>query len=414
MPFGAPMTTSIPRNAQDSERAAWRFLVLMAVVAMLGDVSYEGARSISGRYLSLLGASATVVALTAGFGELAGSGLRVLTGWLADRTRAYWPLTILGYSTNLLAIPTLALCDAWQAAAVLVVLERIGKAIRSPSRAVLLSHAADRLGPGKTFGLDELLDQIGAVAGPLLLAGAMWLRAGEPDLARYRLAFVVTLVPVLLNVALALFARSRFPSPQDFAPKVAPSDPLHAKRALRVYLVAVALLGAAFVDWALVAVHVGRSSLLDEAWVPTLYAIAMGLDGAAALVFGHAYDRRGVRVLSVACLALAGGGLLVFTVGGLVPMLAGIALWAIALGGLESIAKAAIATLVPKAERGVAYGRFYGVLGVAWWLGSVALGLAYDVDPRWCGAITAALGLAAAIVLFRVEAPAPAKAPPAM
>lgn len=380
----------------------------MAVVAMLGDVSYEGARSISGRYVSLLGASATTVAIVAGFGELAGSALRVWTGKLADRTRAYWPLTILGYSTNLLAIPTLALANAWQAAALLVVLERVGKAIRSPARSVLLSHAADRLGPGKTFGLDELLDQIGAVSGPLLLAGAMWLRAGDDDLARYRTAFVVTLVPVLANLALALFARSRFPDPSSLAPKAAADVPVHDARALRLYLVGIALLGAAFVDWALVAVHVGRSGLLDEAWVPGLYALAMGLDGAAALVFGHAYDRKGLRVLVLAALVLAAAGVLVLAVPGLWAMIAGIALWAIALGGLESIAKAAITTLVPKPERGAAYGRFYAVLGVSWWAGSVVLGLAYDVSPAASGALVAVLALASAIVLSRVPSAAAA------
>jgi MFS family permease len=380
----------------------------MAVVAMLGDVSYEGARSISGRYVSLLGASATTVAIVAGFGELAGSALRVWTGKLADRTRAYWPLTILGYSTNLLAIPTLALANAWQAAALLVVLERVGKAIRSPARSVLLSHAADRLGPGKTFGLDELLDQIGAVSGPLLLAGAMWLRAGDDDLARYRTAFVVTLVPVLANLALALFARSRFPDPSSLAPKAVAEVPVHDARALRLYLVGIALLGAAFVDWALVAVHVGRSGLLDEAWVPGLYALAMGLDGAAALVFGHAYDRKGLRVLVLAALVLAAAGVLVLAVPGLWAMIAGIALWAIALGGLESIAKAAITTLVPKPERGAAYGRFYAVLGVSWWAGSVVLGLAYDVSPAASGALVAVLALASAIVLSRVPSAAAA------
>lgn len=392
-------------EATDSEqhRAAWRFLVWMAVVAMLGDVSYEGARSLSGRYVSLLGASATAVAIIAGVGELAGSALRVWTGRIADRTRAYWPLTLLGYSMNLLAIPTLALCDAWQAAAVLVILERVGKAIRSPARSVLLSHAADRLGPGKTFGLDELLDQLGAVSGPLLLAGAMWWRAGEPDLARYRFAFVVTLLPVAANLALAFFARTRFPDPSRFAPKTSEATRGASPAALRLYLVGIALLGAAFVDWALLAVHVGRTGLLDEAWIPGLYAIAMGLDGAAALAFGHAYDRVGIGVLSVAALTLAGGALLVFAVPGLIAMIGGIALWALALGGLESIAKAAITTLVPKADRGAAYGRFYAVLGLGWWLGSIVLGLTYERSVAITGAISAALAVCAAIVFWRVS-----------
>ncbi len=405
--MSAGPVTPAPVDEARSHRAAWRFLVLMAIVAMLGDVSYEGARSISGRYVSLLGASATIVAITAGFGELAGSALRVWTGRLADRTGAYWPFTLLGYSINLLAIPTLALCDAWQSAAVLVVLERIGKAVRSPARSVLLSHAADRLGAGKTFGLDELLDQIGAVSGPLFLAGAMWWRAEQADLDRYRFAFAVTLLPVLANLAVALFARFRFPDPSSLAPKTAPTGTFASPRVLRLYFVGIALLGAAFVDWALVAVHLGRSGLFDEGWVPTLYAIAMGVDGVAALVFGQGYDRSGLRVLVVAAVMLALGALCVFALPGLVALIVGIVLWAVALGGLESIAKAAIVTMVPKPVRGAAYGRFYGVLGVSWWLGSIVLGLAYEVSPALTGAISAALAVLAALVLWRVACAVP-------
>ena len=165
----------------------------------------------------------------------------------------------------------------------------------------------------------------------------------------------------------------------------------------------IALLGAAFVDWALVAVHVGRSGLLDEAGGPGLYAVAMGLDGAAAYACGHAYDRAGLRVLVLAALVLAVAGVLVLAVPGLWAMITGIALWAIALGGLESVAKAAIATLVPKPERGAAYGRFYAVLGVSWWAGSVVLGLAYDASPAASGVVVAVLAAAAAAVLSRVE-----------
>src|SRR5262249_7213055 len=254
--IGQPRPALAPN---DLVRKARTFVVTMGIVALFGDMTYEGARGLVGPYLGLLGASALAVGVAAGGGELAGYGLRLFTGWLADRTGANWPLTILGYAFNLVVVPGLALVSSWQMAVVLVIAERVGKAVRSPARSTLMSYAARRAGEGRSFGLEEALDQIGAVAGPLLTAGAIALRPDSP-LAGYRLAFAVLGVPALVTLLLVLAARRSFPSPEELEP---PPAPRHADlgRAFRTYLAAAPLVGRGSADSALVPFHGDRAGL---------------------------------------------------------------------------------------------------------------------------------------------------------
>ena len=349
----------------------------MGVVSLFGDMSYEGARGLVGPYLGLLGASALVVSISAGAGELAGYTLRLLTGWLADRTRAHWLLTILGYAMNLVVVPGLAFAGSWQVAVGLVIGERVGKAIRSPARSTLVSYAARRAGEGKSFGLEEALDQIGAVAGPLLTTVAIALRSGQPPLAGYRLAFLVLALPALVTLLLVLAARRTFPTPEDLEPP-APVGPVQLGGPFWTLVAAAALVGLGFADWALVAFHAGRSGLVALGLLPLLYAGAMGVDALAALGFGFAFDRRGPGVLALSCVVGAAAAPLVFLGSSTGALIAGAALWAVTLGAQESVYKAAVARLVSPSQRGRAYGLFFAIFGVAWFLGSVALGWLYE------------------------------------
>ncbi len=147
-----------------------RFIVLFGIVNMFADFTYEGARSINGAFLGYLGASAAVVGITAGLGELAGYGLRSVAGVIADRTGKYWLVTFVGYTVNMLAVPALALAGSWPTAAVLIVAERTGRAVRKPAVDSMLSYTTQEIGRGKVFGLNEALDQVGATVGPLVVA----------------------------------------------------------------------------------------------------------------------------------------------------------------------------------------------------------------------------------------------------
>ena len=167
------MTGSQEHTSSAKRASAMRFIVFLGVVSLLADMTYEGAHSIIGPYLKDLGATALEVAVIAGVGEMLAASLRFFSGRFADRTRAYWAITFSGYAMNVIAVPALALASNWQLAALLIVAERTGKALRGPARDVLLSGATDEVGHGWGFGLHSIMDQTGAVIGPLLMVAAV-------------------------------------------------------------------------------------------------------------------------------------------------------------------------------------------------------------------------------------------------
>ena len=357
--------------ADITRRHAVRFIVLLGVVSLFADMTYEGARSITGPYLALLGASATAVGFVAGFGELVGYALRLLSGYVSDRTGRYWAVTIFGYCLNLLAVPLLALTGSWEAAAVLVVVERMGRAVRTPARDAMLSHAAGHTGLGWGFGLHEALDQIGAVFGPLTVAAVIAFGDG------YRTAFAILLVPAVLALSVLLAARFTYPRPKDF--DLTPPDftGRGLPRTFWVYLGAVAFIAAGYADFPLIAYHFGKAGIMPAAWIPVVYAAAMATDALAALILGRWFDRVGLGAMAIATLGSALAAPLAF-LGGPALAVAGMALWGIGMGAQESIMRAAIAQFAPPDRRGTAYGVFNAVYGVAWFTGSVALGALYD------------------------------------
>jgi MFS family permease len=368
---------NLPQQTEgtDSHKVALTFILLLGIVSLFADMTYEGARSITGPYLAVLGASGAVVGAVAGFGELVGYGLRLFSGYLSDRTRRYWAITIIGYGLNLLAVPLLALAGNWQMAALLLIAERTGKAIRTPARDAMLSHAAGEVGRGWGFGLHEALDQVGAVLGPLIVAAVLFLRRGS-----YQAAFVVLLLPALLALGVLLIARSRYPRPRELEPPGASLLRLETggfAPLFWLYLLAGALLAAGFADFPLIAFHFERAAVVSETWVPLFYALAMGVDALAALFLGWLFDRVGLLVLVVSTLLSALFAPLVFT-GGFYMALAGMALWGLGMAGQESVLRAVVADLSPSDRRGTAFGLFNGGYGMAWFLGSALMGLLYD------------------------------------
>jgi MFS family permease len=347
------------------------FVVFLGVVSLFADLTYEGARSISGPYLAVLGAGATAVGIVAGLGELIGYGFRLVSGYIADRTGRYWGVTILGYAVNLLAVPLLALAGRWEVAALLMIMERLGKAIRTPARDAMLSHATQRIGRGWGFGLHEAMDQIGAVLGPLIIAGIVAAQG------QYQAAFGVLLIPALCALGVLLLARRLYPRPRDFDVAPPKLEPRGLRHAFWLYLGAVALIAAGYVDFPLIAYHFERTAIVASPWIPLFYALAMGVDALAALLFGWLFDRIGLSVLIVVALLSSLFAPLVF-LGGAALALLGMVLWGVGMGAQESIIRAAVADMVPSDRRGAAYGLFNTGYGLFWFIGSATMGLLYD------------------------------------
>ncbi|MGZ7118381.1 MAG: MFS transporter [Methanobacterium sp.] len=352
---------------------AFKFIILLGVVSLLADMTYEGARSITGPYLEILGASAFVVGFVSGFGELIGYGLRLVSGYLSDKTRQYWTITITGYFINLMAVPLLALSGSWEIAALLLIAERMGKAIRTPARDVMLSHAASKVGTGWGFGLHEAMDQIGAIMGPLIVAVILFFKAN------YQASFALLLVPAVLALSVLVISRFLYPNPHKLEIKNPKLETKGLKHVYWIYIAAASLIAIGFADFPLIAFHFKQASIAPDSIIPILYAIAMGVDAVAALIFGRAFDKMGLRVMIIVALISVFFAPLVF-LGSFYWALIGMTLWGISLGAQESIMRAAVALMSPTQRRGSAYGVFNTIFGISWFLGSLTMGFLYDIS----------------------------------
>jgi len=352
---------------RNPRQAAMRFIVCLGFVSLFADMTYEGAYSITGPFLKGLGASALQVGFIAGFGEMIAASLRYFSGKFADRTRAYWSIVTFGYVLNLIAVPLLAFAGNWQAAALLIVVERTGKAMRGPARDVLLSAATKEVGHGWGFGIHAAMDQTGAVLGPLLMVAAVAHFKG------FGLAFLPLAVPALLALISIIAAHAVFPA--QVAPPTPPA-PRELPSVFWSYVAAAGLLACGFIDFPILSYHMQSSGVVKQEVIPLLYAGAMAMVGASALLFGRLYDRFGIVVLAwgilISMLTLPLGFL-----GGQTAMVFAVACWGIGIGIQDATLRAGIAQVVSMNKRGAAFGAFNGIYGVSWFFGSVIMGWLY-------------------------------------
>jgi MFS family permease len=370
-------------------KLALRFVLIIGVVQLFADMTYEGARGITGPFLGSLGASAAAVGFVAGFGELIGYSLRSVSGYFADKTHKYWVFIFAGYAVNMLAVPALALAGNWPLAAALVVAERTGRAIRKPSTDAMLAHAGSQIGHGWAFGLNEFLDQTGATIGPLVMALVLYLQGG------YHKAFAILLIPALLCIGAVSVARIFYPRPHELETRV--PTVLKTKgfsKAYWLYLVAGALIAAGFADFSLIAFHFQKNGTVAQSAIPIFYSAAMVTGALAALVFGKLLDKIGLPVVLLAFFLGALFAPCVF-LGGFGFALAGMILWGIGMGAQDALLKAVLADVVPPQKRSTAFGVFDTAFGIAWFAGSATMGLLYDKSIPAMIIFSVALQLAA-------------------
>lgn len=346
---------------------ALRFIILLGVISLLGDITYEGARSVTGPFFATFGVSATVVGFITGFGEFSGYALRLVSGYLADKTGRYWLMTFLGYSL-LLAVPLLALANQWEIAAILIIAERAGKAIRSPSRDAMLSFASKKVGRGMGFGLHEAVDQIGAIVGPLLFSALFLLHYG------YKEGFAIMLIPAILTLSVLTFARIEYPTPHLFEIEVERSDSLNKVFWLYTMFIFVSTVG--FANFQLISYHFKVQAVFHDEYIPLLYAVAMAMDASFALLIGRTYDRIGMRTLFLIPLLTP---LILFSFSNS-WVITGVVVWGAVMGMQETILRAGIADLVHPEKRSTAYGLFNTAYGLAWLAGSVSIGFLYEIS----------------------------------
>ena len=338
-------------------------------------------------------------------------------GKLTDKTKQYWPMTIAGYVLDIIAVPALALVGehGWVAACTLLVVQRMGKAIKKPAKDTIMSFAASQEGVGKSFGIQEVLDQIGAFIGPVLLYLVMLFKTDGSIFETYATCFAVLAVPGAITLVLLLFTKHKFPNPEHFEPEPTEYVPFKLKKEFILYIAGISLFAFGFIDYSIIIMHVSRTytgiasglaetgSLVNSGTLPLLYAGAMLVDAVAALFFGVMYDKKGVRALVWSTLVSAPFAILIFAFDSIPAVLIGIALWGIGMGAQESILKAAVTTMVPKASRATGYGIFECAFGAFWFLGSWLMGALYDVSIPAMIAVSVIAQLAAIPLYMRSD-----------
>ena len=396
-------------NKKKKLSQAMLFIILFGIVSLFSDMTHEGASSIRGAYLSLLGASAATIGFISGLGELIGYSMRYVFGKLTDKTKRYWPMTIAGYVLDIIAVPLLALVGehGWIAACALLVVQRMGKAIKKPAKDTIMSFAASQEGVGKSFGLQEVLDQIGAFIGPVLLYLVMLFKTDGATYEVYSTCFAFLAIPGAITIILLIVTRCKFPNPEHFEPEPKEYIPFKMKKEFILYIAGISLFAFGFIDYSIIIMHVSRtysslasglsetSSLVNTGTLPLLYAGAMLVDAVAALIFGMMYDKNGVKALVWSTVISAPFAVFVFAFNSVPMLLVGIALWGVGMGAQESILKAAVTSMVPKTSRATGYGIFECSFGAFWVLGSWLMGVLYDASIPAMIAVSVAAQLAA-------------------
>lgn len=389
------------KKRKTAASGAFAFIVLMGIVSLFSDMTHEGARSILGEYLNLTGASAATIGFVSGIGELCGYSLRLLSGLIADKTKKYWALIIAGYAIQVLAIPALALIpeNGWIFACGLVILERIGKAIKKPAKNTLVSFAASEIGTGKGFAYQEFLDQLGAFLGPVILFVIAAVKGTGSLFTTYRVCFAILGIPAAITIGLVIFSKVKYPNPEMFDKTPEEKTEFRVKKSFVFYMAAICLFAFGFADFPLITLHAANAQAFPEAALSLLYAAAMAVDAFAALFFGWLFDKIGLKALICSTACSLTFSAFVFLTDNPWMIGAGIVLWGIGMGAQESIMKAAVSTIVPKSMRSTGFGIFETGFGIAWFFGSWLLGALYDVKPLYL-VVVSVTAQALAIIVY--------------
>jgi MFS family permease len=356
-----------------AENPAFRFILMVGIVNLFADLTYEGGASINGQFLANIGASAATISIIAGLGEFFGYSMRSVSGYLSDKIGKPWLIAMIGYSVNLLAVPAMFFAHTWKLAALLIIAERVGRAIRKPTVEAMLSYTTSRYGRGWVYALNTTLDETGATLGPLLMTFALFTKTD------YRFGYSILLIPAILALIALSVARMKFPNPADFENFNKPTTLKSTKfaKSYWFFMLAGAFFAAGLMSYEFIAFHLLKTQAIEVKWIPALLALSTGLGVLANLFLGRYYDKVGIKIVLIAVFLSSLFSPLVFF-GGFLAVLVAMLSWGIGYATQDTLLKAVVAGLLPEGRRSFAFGLFYTGYGGGWLIGSVITGLLYD------------------------------------
>lgn len=375
-------------------RKVYTVFIMLGLVSLFADITYEGARSISGAYIKVLEGTSLVAGAIV-IGEFLGYIMRFLSGVAADRLRSskvLWAFTISGYLINLLAVPSLAFAGRWELALALLFMERIGKGLRTPCRDVILSEVMEGLGRGKGFGLHEVMDQLGAFTGPIIVTLAITGSGGS-----YSKAFLVLSIPAIASMASLSIAATMYPRIRSISVE-RPVMGWGFGREFKLFSIALSLMTAGYLPWSIVSYHLKVTQTVGDPEIAMLYALAMAVDAIIAFPTGYLYDRMGVRSLIATPIAAALIPLALLN-GSRIYVYSAAVLWGVVMGVYETSMRAAIPDLVHESKRALAYGVYGLIYGASWMLGGLIIGAIHELNPLYLTMYTAILEMPSIILI---------------
>lgn len=372
------MSENKQETVNKSRKNAYFGILLLGIVSLMGDVVYEGSRGVVPSYLEFLGASALIAGLVGGL-DLLGYVVRLGTGFLADKTRAYWVFVFIGYGL-IVSIPLLGVFTSLEMIVVLVSLERLGKAFRAPSRDTILSIVSRGVGVGKAFGIHELLDQIGGILGPLIVAALMLYSNNN-----YQYTFSFLFLPFLMLLGALAYTYKRIGSKTIIESSSAKGKGERLTKPFYIYTFAVLLNTVGLIPYTLILYKASEIlKPMNQQWiVPLIYLLIQGVDAPVALLAGYAYDKFGVRVLVMPFLLSIFPPLLTIASAELTMLIMASIVFGLVLGMQESIYRAAVSELTPISSRGTAYGIFNTAYGAGLFISGALFGFLMILKPQF-------------------------------
>lgn len=374
-------------NNEEARKRAILLIILFGIISLLGDIIYEGARSVYGPYTKSIGMDIALVGLITGLAEFFGYFLRLVSGYLSDKSKGYWTFTILGYFL-LISVPLMAISTSWQIISVFIIFERIGKAIRSPAKDTLLSSATKHIGTGLGFAIHEAVDQLGAILGPLVFSLILLLTKNlNNEIIGYRSSFLFMFFPFAILMILVIVSKIKVPNPEKLEIEDENTDTKLSKT-FWLYSAFTILTTMGFISFAILGYYFKEKNILTDAQIPFFYAIAMGVDGITALIIGKIYDKiktkynnskAGLKVLIIIPIITVIIPVLSFS-GKIWTAILSIMLWGIVMGCHETIMKSSIADLTHIKKRGTGYGIFNTFYGVSFFIAGTLFGFLYKLN----------------------------------
>lgn len=350
---------------------------------------------------SVLGVNKSVIGLIEGIAESTASLLKVLSGWISDRTgkRKIW--LIAGYGISTLSRPILALASLWSHVLTFRFVDRFGKGIRGAPRDAIIAESTPVRNLGRSFGYHRGMDTLGAVIGPAAAFFILLFSGGN-----YRLVFWLSMIPGAIAVLVILFFISEKKAiVQD---SESPRLTLSAfDRRYKIFLAIVTLFALGNSSDVFLILKAADSGI-SETRIPLLYMFFNAVYALTSLPAGIMSDRIGKRKLVIAGFILFG-----FIYWGFALASRPSAIWVlfffygIFMGLTEGVQKAYLGSIIPEKLRATGYGLYNAFVGAAIFPASVIAGILWDrVGPQatfYYGTCSAFLSAGFLLLYFRVD-----------